>query len=210
MAIDRPRRTCRHCRRSRHSAFGERTYDTSCSPTSTSTTPAVRTSEAKVHVHVKEKDAALTPETINQKQRYRSVQFAHRPAWETYESSASPGRAYRLCGSSRPAARNTRLTDAWAVPTPRGDCRRHRPQLARTRRRRLFPPQRDGTLGHIRHALGLAWHRTVHRVRLHACACEPRDTRGAGDARRRDALQFARPGGVRAAPNWQAVVRRTT
>jgi glyoxylase-like metal-dependent hydrolase (beta-lactamase superfamily II) len=42
--------------------------------------------EAKVHVHVKEKDAALARGTFNQKQRYRSVQFAHSPAWEIYEA----------------------------------------------------------------------------------------------------------------------------
>jgi glyoxylase-like metal-dependent hydrolase (beta-lactamase superfamily II) len=40
--------------------------------------------QAKVHVHEKEKDAAIARATVNQKQRYRSVQFAHGPAWETY------------------------------------------------------------------------------------------------------------------------------
>ena len=46
--------------------------------------------EAKVHVHAKEKDAALARVTFNQKQRYRSVQFAHGPAWETYEALGEP------------------------------------------------------------------------------------------------------------------------
>jgi glyoxylase-like metal-dependent hydrolase (beta-lactamase superfamily II) len=42
--------------------------------------------EAKVHVHAKEKDAALARATFNQKRRYRSSQFVHSPAWETYEA----------------------------------------------------------------------------------------------------------------------------
>jgi len=46
--------------------------------------------EAKVHVHAAEKDAALMRSTFNQKQRYRSVQFAHRPAWETYDAVGEP------------------------------------------------------------------------------------------------------------------------
>jgi glyoxylase-like metal-dependent hydrolase (beta-lactamase superfamily II) len=46
--------------------------------------------EAKVHVYAKEKDAALARTTFNQKQRYRSVQFAHGPAWETYEALGEP------------------------------------------------------------------------------------------------------------------------
>jgi glyoxylase-like metal-dependent hydrolase (beta-lactamase superfamily II) len=40
--------------------------------------------EAKVHVHSAERDAAIMRGTFNQKQRYRSVQYAHGPAWETY------------------------------------------------------------------------------------------------------------------------------
>jgi len=46
--------------------------------------------EAKVHVHVLEKDAALARATFNQKQRYRSVQFAHGPEWETYGALGEP------------------------------------------------------------------------------------------------------------------------
>jgi glyoxylase-like metal-dependent hydrolase (beta-lactamase superfamily II) len=46
--------------------------------------------EAKVHVHAKEKDAALARATFNQKQRYRSAQFVHGPAWETYEALGEP------------------------------------------------------------------------------------------------------------------------
>jgi glyoxylase-like metal-dependent hydrolase (beta-lactamase superfamily II) len=48
--------------------------------------------EAKVHVHAKEKDAALARGTMNQKQRYRSVQFTHGPVWETYEA---PGESWK-------------------------------------------------------------------------------------------------------------------
>jgi glyoxylase-like metal-dependent hydrolase (beta-lactamase superfamily II) len=46
--------------------------------------------EAKVHVHANEKDAALARATFNQKQRYRSLQFVHGPAWETYEALGDP------------------------------------------------------------------------------------------------------------------------
>jgi len=46
--------------------------------------------EAKVHVHAAERDAAMVRGTFNQKQRYRSVQYAHGPAWETYEAVGEP------------------------------------------------------------------------------------------------------------------------
>ena len=46
--------------------------------------------EAKVHVHAKEKDAALVRTTLNQKQRYRSSQFVHGPVWETYDAVGEP------------------------------------------------------------------------------------------------------------------------
>jgi glyoxylase-like metal-dependent hydrolase (beta-lactamase superfamily II) len=46
--------------------------------------------EAKVHVHAKEKQAALVRATFNQKLRYRSLQFVHGPAWETYEALGEP------------------------------------------------------------------------------------------------------------------------
>lgn len=42
--------------------------------------------ESKVHVHAKEKQAALVRRTFNAHARYRSVQLAHGPAWETYET----------------------------------------------------------------------------------------------------------------------------
>ncbi|MBV8719347.1 MAG: MBL fold metallo-hydrolase [Chloroflexi bacterium] len=48
--------------------------------------------DAKVHVHAKERDAALAFRTFNQKQRYRAVQFAHSPAWEIYEALGEPWR----------------------------------------------------------------------------------------------------------------------
>jgi glyoxylase-like metal-dependent hydrolase (beta-lactamase superfamily II) len=48
--------------------------------------------QARVHVHADERDAALQLQrgTFNQKQRYRSVQFAHGPAWETYAAVGEP------------------------------------------------------------------------------------------------------------------------
>jgi glyoxylase-like metal-dependent hydrolase (beta-lactamase superfamily II) len=45
---------------------------------------------ATVHVHAAEKDAAIVRGTFNQKQRYRPVQFAHRPAWETFAALGEP------------------------------------------------------------------------------------------------------------------------
>lgn len=46
--------------------------------------------EAKVHVHAKEKDAALARATFNGKARYRAPQLAHGPTWETYEALGEP------------------------------------------------------------------------------------------------------------------------
>jgi glyoxylase-like metal-dependent hydrolase (beta-lactamase superfamily II) len=51
--------------------------------------------QAKVHVDAKEKDAALAHRTFNQKQRYRSVQFEHGPAWETYDALGEPWKGVR-------------------------------------------------------------------------------------------------------------------
>jgi len=47
---------------------------------------------ARIHVHVKEQHAALELATFNARQRYRSAQFAHRPAWETYDGPGEPWR----------------------------------------------------------------------------------------------------------------------
>jgi glyoxylase-like metal-dependent hydrolase (beta-lactamase superfamily II) len=46
--------------------------------------------EAKLHVHAKERAAALARATFNQKERYRSPQFAHGPAWRTYTGLGEP------------------------------------------------------------------------------------------------------------------------
>lgn len=46
--------------------------------------------EAKVHVHAKEKDAALARATFNAKARYRPPQLVYGPAWETYDSLGEP------------------------------------------------------------------------------------------------------------------------
>jgi glyoxylase-like metal-dependent hydrolase (beta-lactamase superfamily II) len=45
---------------------------------------------AKVHVHAKEKYAALTRATFREKTRYRPAQFAHGPKWETYDAAGEP------------------------------------------------------------------------------------------------------------------------
>jgi glyoxylase-like metal-dependent hydrolase (beta-lactamase superfamily II) len=45
---------------------------------------------AKVHVHAREKDVALVRATFNQQQRYRPPQFAHGPAWVTYDALGEP------------------------------------------------------------------------------------------------------------------------
>jgi glyoxylase-like metal-dependent hydrolase (beta-lactamase superfamily II) len=47
---------------------------------------------ATVHVQANEQAAALGRATFNQRQRYRSVQFAHGPAWETYDMLGEPWR----------------------------------------------------------------------------------------------------------------------
>lgn len=48
--------------------------------------------EAKVHVHAKEKEAALVRTTFNGHARYRPLQLAHGPAWETYDALGEPWR----------------------------------------------------------------------------------------------------------------------
>lgn len=41
--------------------------------------------DADVHVHRLERDAALSPRTLNERQRYRAFHFAHGPRWEVHE-----------------------------------------------------------------------------------------------------------------------------
>lgn len=45
---------------------------------------------AKVHVHVREKDAAVSPPTFAETHRYRRAHFAHGPQWEPYERVGEP------------------------------------------------------------------------------------------------------------------------
>ena len=73
--------------------------------------------EAKVHVHAKEKDAALAHATFNQKQRYRSEQFVHGPIWETYEALGEPWKGV-------PAARQLEglPPEILALPLPGHSC----------------------------------------------------------------------------------------
>jgi glyoxylase-like metal-dependent hydrolase (beta-lactamase superfamily II) len=46
--------------------------------------------EAMVHVHAKEKDAPRARATFMEKERYKPVQLAHGPRWETYDSPGEP------------------------------------------------------------------------------------------------------------------------
>lgn len=41
--------------------------------------------DAAVHVHARERDAALRPTTLNEKQRYRAAHFAHGPRWAVHQ-----------------------------------------------------------------------------------------------------------------------------
>ena len=45
---------------------------------------------AKVHVHAKEKDAALVRATFMERERYQPPHLAHGPAWETYDALGEP------------------------------------------------------------------------------------------------------------------------
>jgi glyoxylase-like metal-dependent hydrolase (beta-lactamase superfamily II) len=42
--------------------------------------------EAKIHVHRAEQAAALRPLSMNERQRYRKVHFAHNPKWELHDA----------------------------------------------------------------------------------------------------------------------------
>jgi glyoxylase-like metal-dependent hydrolase (beta-lactamase superfamily II) len=44
--------------------------------------------DATVHVHATEKDAALGRATLQERERYRAVHFAHGPKWATYSETA--------------------------------------------------------------------------------------------------------------------------
>jgi glyoxylase-like metal-dependent hydrolase (beta-lactamase superfamily II) len=46
--------------------------------------------EARVHLHAHERAAAVARSTFNARQRYRSAQFAHDPAWATYAATGEP------------------------------------------------------------------------------------------------------------------------
>lgn len=48
---------------------------------------------ARVHVHTREKDAALAP-TWREKERYRQAHWAHGPAWATFEAEGEPWRGF--------------------------------------------------------------------------------------------------------------------
>jgi glyoxylase-like metal-dependent hydrolase (beta-lactamase superfamily II) len=43
--------------------------------------------DARIHLHRRERDAALARKTVNEKERYKVCHFEHGPKWETYEES---------------------------------------------------------------------------------------------------------------------------
>lgn len=45
---------------------------------------------AKIHVHAKEREAALARKTLKARTRYRYPQLAHGPDWETYDAVGEP------------------------------------------------------------------------------------------------------------------------
>jgi glyoxylase-like metal-dependent hydrolase (beta-lactamase superfamily II) len=47
--------------------------------------------QARVHVHIAEKNAALAP-SFRERERYRAVQWAHGPKWSTYSEAGEPWR----------------------------------------------------------------------------------------------------------------------
>jgi len=75
--------------------------------------------EAHVHVHAKEKDAALVRATLNAGARYRAVQFAQGPTWEAYDTLGEPWKGV-------PAARQLQglPVEILALPMP-GHSRGH-------------------------------------------------------------------------------------
>jgi len=50
--------------------------------------------KAKVHIHAREKDAALSPPTLAEKERYRRCHFAHSPDWVTYDSTGEAWKGF--------------------------------------------------------------------------------------------------------------------
>jgi glyoxylase-like metal-dependent hydrolase (beta-lactamase superfamily II) len=50
--------------------------------------------KAKVHVHVREKSAALSPPTFAERERYRPCHFAHSPDWALYETGGETWKGF--------------------------------------------------------------------------------------------------------------------
>ncbi len=84
---------------------------------------------ARVHVHAREKEAALARATFMERERYRPAQLAHGPAWETYEALGEPWKgvpaARQLAGLppeilALPLPGHSRGHAAIAVDTGRG------------------------------------------------------------------------------------------
>ena len=77
--------------------------------------------DAKVHVHRKERDAALTRPTFKERERYRPKQLAHGPKWEVYDDG---GDTWRGLGALKAIAEDVLLasrclvTRAGTLPSP--------------------------------------------------------------------------------------------
>lgn len=72
--------------------------------------------DAKVHVHRRERDAALAPKGFKERERYRTPHFAHGPKWEVYDDG---GDTWKGLGALRIIAEDVLL-----VPLP-GHSRGH-------------------------------------------------------------------------------------
>ena len=146
--------------------------------------------QAKIHVHVNEKNAALARATIKARTRYRSPQLAHGPAWEPYDTLGEPWKGV-------PAVRQLAGLPPEILALPMGG---HSPGHAAI--------AVDTGRGWLVHAGDAYFHRSVlecadasatpwalrcdrtsHCPDYRARASEPRDPRRAGEAQRRHSLQ---------------------
>jgi glyoxylase-like metal-dependent hydrolase (beta-lactamase superfamily II) len=85
--------------------------------------------EALVHVHARELDAALNPRSSLERERYRSVQFQHRPRWSPHDAEGERWFGFECVRELDglppeillvPLAGHTRGHSAVAVQTDRG------------------------------------------------------------------------------------------
>jgi len=82
---------------------------------------------AAIHVHRAERDAALSRPTLNEKQRYRKLHFAHGPKWEVHEAGGDRWFGFESVKAVAddvlliPLPGHTRGHSAVAVKAPPGD-----------------------------------------------------------------------------------------